>query len=725
YLLLVLRRIVAKRREGAIYIMVASLVWAVAVVVETLSLRSILPYGQITSFSFLGYIFIQAILLAARFSKSFERVESLSTELEETNINLEESERKYRTIFEDSKDLIFIAGLDSQIRDVNPACIEVIGYTKSELKKMTILDVMVNPALRSEFKNTISAQGSVKNFEVKLQRKNGQKIDALVSATLRQNEEGKVIGVQGSVRDITSRKQARAERLRALEMQRGQERFRELSAATFEGVFIHDNGVILDINQAAEDLFGYTQAELIGKDVIELITTESRQIVTKHIQTGYEKPYELTGLRKDGSVFPLEVHVKIVSYQGNQVRVVAARDITERVQAEEQMQQALLETEELLAAAKAILGATDLKSICRNLISHFNELVQANRTTLILLNQDRKEVQLSIVHGSIEGEIYLSYEEVIAGISGMVLNSKEPIISLSADDDIEPEATRAYRMQNNAGPLIVVPLVTKAADGTSTVIGTTTAINLPEQRKFTQRDADLLMALTTQAAAVIENLRLFEETQVAKEASEVANQALEIANVNLKREIEERKRAEAKLQELATTDPLTEIYNRRHFFDLTEKELRRSKRSSTPISLIMFDIDHFKDVNDTYGHLTGDQVLVNLAKLCQKNIRHVDILGRFGGEEFVILMPDANRDSAKETAERLRQLIANKPIATSGEINISVTISIGIANWVAKSPVDTNTLLDQADQALYHAKETGRNQTIIWKDLNLQKNDPL
>jgi diguanylate cyclase (GGDEF)-like protein/PAS domain S-box-containing protein len=648
-------------------------------------------------------VFVQAILLAARFSKSFERVESLSTELEETNISLKESEKKYRRIFEDSKDLIFVAGLDSQIRDVSPACEDVLGYTKSELKQMTILDVMVNPSLRSEFENAISAQGSVKNFEVELQRKDGKKIDALVSATLRQKENGWITGFQGSVRDITTRKQAATERLRALEMQKGQERFRELSASTFEGVFIHDKGVILDINQAVEELFGYTQAELKGNDVVELITPETRQIARKHIQTRYEKPYELTGLRKDGSVFPLEVHAKTALYKGNQVRVVAARDITERVQAEEQFQQALQETEELLAAAKAILGATDLKGICQNLISHFNELVQADRTTLILLDQERKEIQLAIVHGGIAGEIPLTYEEVIAGISGIVIKSKEPVISLSADDGIEPEETRVRRMQNEAGPLIVVPLITKGADGTSTVIGTTTAINLPGQRKFTQRDADLLMALTTQAAAVIENLRLFEETQIAREAAEIANQALEIANV--------------KLHELATTDPLTEIYNRRHFFDLAEKELERAKRSKTPLSIIIFDIDHFKNVNDTYGHLAGDQVLIALANLCQKNIRSMDIFARFGGEEFVILMPDTDEEAALKTAKKLRKLVGNQ-ITSFDRKNMSVTISSGVSSEKTPVEMDIPTLLDKADKALYQSKENGRNQVTVWREKN-------
>jgi diguanylate cyclase (GGDEF)-like protein len=120
-------------------------------------------------------------------------------------------------------------------------------------------------------------------------------------------------------------------------------------------------------------------------------------------------------------------------------------------------------------------------------------------------------------------------------------------------------------------------------------------------------------------------------------------------------------------------------------------------------------------VNDTHGHLIGDQVLINLANLCQQNIRSMDLFARFGGEEFVILMPDTDRKSAQETAERLRLVVEEKPMMTSDKMEITVTISLGIANWDLDNPVKIDDLLDRADQAMYQAKQAGRNRVVVWE----------
>ncbi len=193
-------------------------------------------------------------------------------------------------------------------------------------------------------------------------------------------------------------------------------------------------------------------------------------------------------------------------------------------------------------------------------------------------------------------------------------------------------------------------------------------------------------------------------------------QELETKNDELNREITIRKEYEAELERLAIMDPLTNIYNRRFFFDMANKEIDRSKRYSIPLSLILFDIDHFKKVNDTYGHLVGDQVLINLAKLCQETIRSVDIFARYGGEEFILLMPDSGLKAAQNAAERLREAVA-KTNLTDEKIDLVTTISLGVNSWEGGDELDFTAFIDQADQALYQSKENGRNQVSIFGEI--------
>lgn len=175
-------------------------------------------------------------------------------------------------------------------------------------------------------------------------------------------------------------------------------------------------------------------------------------------------------------------------------------------------------------------------------------------------------------------------------------------------------------------------------------------------------------------------------------------------------EISERVQLYQQVQRLANQDPLTNCYNRRHFMTLADVELQRTLRYKRPLSLIMLDIDHFKGFNDQYGHQIGDQLLCSLVAQCQKTLRTVDILGRYGGEEFVILLPETDGKGALKAAERLRERIENLKIAT-GDRNLSVTISLGVTS-IEKSSDHIQTLdmlVKYADQALYDAKNSGRN----------------
>jgi diguanylate cyclase (GGDEF)-like protein/PAS domain S-box-containing protein len=387
YFIYFLGRILYRNRDGAVYIAIASLIGFGGVVLETFYLQNIISLPASSDITFLGFIFVQGILLSSRLSKSFHRVEVLSDELESKNTSLRESERKYRSIFEESKEMIFIAGLDEQIKDANPTSEELLGYTLDELKQMKMSDLIVHYQDREKIKSNLRGQEIVKDYDLELRRKNGKVIHGLVTLTIRRDENGRPTELHGNVHDISARIQAETERLRAMEFE-----------------------------------------------------------------------------------------------------------------------------------------------------------------------------QLSI------------------------------------------------------------------------------------------------------------------------------------------------------------TDPLTNIYNRRIFDEIIIKEWERAKRSKSQLTIIIFDIDDFKRINDTHGHLIGDQVLTNLADLCLSNMRSMDIIARYGGEEFMILMPDTDPASAHQSMERLRITIAEKPLATSEDKEIFVTISAGIAIWNGQEQIEIPILLDHADQALYISKQTGRNKVTIWRE---------
>ncbi len=168
--------------------------------------------------------------------------------------------------------------------------------------------------------------------------------------------------------------------------------------------------------------------------------------------------------------------------------------------------------------------------------------------------------------------------------------------------------------------------------------------------------------------------------------------------------------ANRELTALANQDPLTDCFNRRHFMTLAEQELQRTIRYKHPLSLVMLDIDKFKNFNDQYGHQIGDQVLCALVNVCQKKLRSIDILGRYGGEEFIILLPETVAGGGLQAAERLREKIEKMEIA-SIKTKSPVTVSMGVASLDSDfDPAQTlDMLIKRADQALYAAKSAGRN----------------
>lgn len=188
---------------------------------------------------------------------------------------------------------------------------------------------------------------------------------------------------------------------------------------------------------------------------------------------------------------------------------------------------------------------------------------------------------------------------------------------------------------------------------------------------------------------------------------------------NLVRTAAQLREVSAELDRLARTDALTGVANRRAFFDILGVEFRRSKRYGRQLSVLMLDLDHFKDVNDRWGHPFGDEVLRQTTQVVSANIRESDLIGRYGGEEFALALPETPIAAALEVAEKLRAAIEAHEFRTRdvpgvGEPPVHLTISIGVAALPVEEEQDEVELLGRADQALYDAKRTGRNRVVAY-----------
>lgn len=349
---------------------------------------------------------------------------------------------------------------------------------------------------------------------------------------------------------------------------------------------------------------------------------------------------------------------------------VLQSELLEHELAEKAAAQRARELSELHKATEFLLTTIDLEPLLGNILDGVSRAIPgAEKGMLYLMARDTGQLEMRAIIGYSDTRIQNLPREKYGFVAKAVSEGQPQMVTNAQDDPV-------IRSEGNIDEVraiksaIVAPLFLK-----NEVIG---ALSLESQKEeaFTNDDLRVLVTFAATATAAIRNAQLHGE-----------------------------------VQRLALTDTLTNVYNRRGFMDLSKREIERARRFGRPLSAIMVDIDHFKEINDTYGHAEGDRVLRLVAERLSSHVREIDILGRYGGDEFTILLPETDLFVATNVAERLRRSVTEVPISIKNE-TILVSLSIGVARANPET-ADLTTLLDNADAAMYAAKGAGGNRIDV------------
>ncbi len=317
--------------------------------------------------------------------------------------------------------------------------------------------------------------------------------------------------------------------------------------------------------------------------------------------------------------------------------------------------------------SKALTSTLNPREVLEIIMKEISELFKPRTWSLLLVDEPKNELYFEIAIGPNSEKLKKIRLKVGEGIAGWVAQHGEPVITNNPYED-----ERFYRkvdesLKFKTQSIIAVPLKSKGK-----VLGVIELINEPTDERFTKDDLILLQTFSDFAAIAIENARYVE-----------------------------------KIKELTIKDDVTKLYNSRYLQEALDREISRARRHNRKLSIIFIDIDHFKHVNDTYGHLVGSKVLAEFGELLRNSLREIDIPTRYGGDEYVIILPETDKEGARKVAERIREKLKEHTFLENEDYQIKITASFGIATY-PDDALEKLDLLRLADNAMYRVKETTR-----------------
>ncbi|MFQ5586765.1 MAG: diguanylate cyclase [Thermodesulfobacteriota bacterium] len=326
---------------------------------------------------------------------------------------------------------------------------------------------------------------------------------------------------------------------------------------------------------------------------------------------------------------------------------------------------------------KALTSTLDLKEVLNIVMEKISETLTSKNWSLLMIDEEKDELHFEIVVGEGAEKIKDLRLKMGEGIAGWVAQEGKPVLvpDVGKDPRFSDKVDRSSKFETKS--IVCVPMKSKGK-----CLGVIELINEVEEGSFEEEDLLMLMILADYTAIAIENASYLKE-----------------------------------VQELTITDDLTKLYNSRHLNSFLDYEVERARRYKMSLSLIFFDLDKFKNVNDTHGHLVGSKLLKEMASVIRMTLRKVDMACRYGGDEFVIVLPQTTKEQAYQATEKLRELINEHRFLQEEGLNLHLTASFGIASYPddAKDKIE---LINLADKAMYRVKMDSRDGIAVFSQEN-------
>lgn len=629
----------------------------------------------------------------------------------------------------DGDRIVFLAGVGNKDGD----------YTEDDVRQLRLV---MNGTWRIIQRKRADAE--LKAAHGELEKKVRRRTTELESA----NEDLATLNMQ-LVKKDREREQARAALAESEQM------FRALFENNHSVMLIIDpeSGKLIDVNPAAVSYYGYPEEQLRSMTISDINVLTETEIVEEMRQAKKKKSqcFAFRHRLASGDVRDVEVYSSMVKVEQQPLLFSIVHDITERKQAEE----AMLRYENVISSTPDLISLVDKEYVYRmvnaSYLEHFdlarNEVVGKKIIDLVGAETferiSKPSIDLAMTGETVNVSTWIDFPKTgrrfMAIAYHLASGSSDEVkhVSITARDMTElkkseealQKAAKRLDLATDAGnigiwdwDLITDELVwDRKMLELYKVNKSDFDNNYQAWRTRTHRD-DLAETERLLAECIEQHKRFDTEFRIVWPNDEIRfiraaatlqfdDNDVPIRMTGVNWDVTDRRHMEDKLRQLASTDPLTGASNRRHFMDRLTEEVDRCKRYNTSLVLLSMDIDHFKDINDSYGHPAGDVVLQDLVVLCTKTLRTTDHFGRVGGEEFLAALTQTGIVAGERTAERLRQLIENHIVKTHGH-SIAYTISIG-ATEVRAEDKNIESILKRADEALYKAKNNGRNRVEV------------